>query len=64
MMMNRRFRDNSTMRSSVEDKQKRTKNRTSRNTIYKLKNRRLRILNLIVERRRSEIRFNPVTSNA
>ena len=60
MMMSRRFRDDSTKRSSVQNKQKRTKNRTLRDAIQKLINRRLRILNLNIERPRSKVRFKPV----
>ena len=60
MMMNRRFRDDGTKRSSVQTKQKRTKNRTLRDTIQKLINRRLRILNLNIERPRSKVRFRTV----
>jgi hypothetical protein len=64
MMINGRFRDNCTKRSNVHNKQKRTKNRTLRDTIQKLKIRRPRILNLHIERARSEMRFTPVKSNA
>jgi hypothetical protein len=52
MVMNRRFNDDGTWRSSVQNKQKRTKNRTLVDTIQKLINRRLRIPNLDVERPR------------
>jgi hypothetical protein len=44
MIKNRGFRNNSTKRSFVEDEQKITKNRTLRNTIQRLKNRRTRVL--------------------
>jgi hypothetical protein len=45
MVMNRRFRDDGTWRSSVQTKQKMTKKRTLGDTIQKLINRRLRIPN-------------------
>jgi hypothetical protein len=47
-------------KSCVEDKQKRNRNGALRSIIQKLKNRRLRLLNLNIERSRSEIKFNPV----
>jgi hypothetical protein len=50
MVMDRRFRDDGASRSSVQNEQKRTKNRTLGGTIQKLTNRRLRIPNMDIER--------------
>jgi hypothetical protein len=49
MMMDRRFGNDSTERSSINDEQNRTKNRTLGDTIKKLKDCRLRILGLNIE---------------
>jgi len=58
------LRDDSAKRSSVQNEEERAEDGTLRNTVEKLKNRRVRILNFNIERLRTEVGFNPVKSSA